>query len=127
MEEPGQPMDDIHMPSDVLIVEDNFIIALDTEMVLQDLGVTRVRTVSSVAAALAAINERAPDFALIDIDLGGESGFDVGNLLAERKIPFAFATGYAELISPPPALANVQILAKPYSADMLRAVLQSLR
>lgn len=116
-------MDDIRMPSDVLIVEDNFIIALDTEMVLQDLGVTRVRTVSSVAAALAAIRDRAPDFALIDIDLGGESGFDVGSVLADRAVPFAFATGYAELISPPTALANMPIIAKPYSADMLRSVL----
>ena len=116
-------MDDTCMPSDVLIVEDNFIIALDTEMVLQDLGVTRVRTVSSVAAARAAIDERAPNFALIDIDLGGESGFDVGKILAERGIPFAFATGYAELISPPPSLAKVPIIAKPYSPDMVRAVL----
>ena len=116
-------MDDIRMPPDALIVEDNFIIALDTEMVLQDLGVTRVRTAGSVAAALAAISERAPDFALIDIDLGGESGFDIGSALVEKGIPFAFATGYAELISPPPALANIPVLAKPYSAEMLKAVL----
>ena len=48
-------------PADVLIVEDDPIIAIDFEDRLLGFGVTNVRTVGSVTQALTAIAERAPD------------------------------------------------------------------
>lgn len=118
-------MDDSRFPSDVLIVEDNFIIALDTEMMLQDIGVAHVRTVGNAEDALAAINERAPDFALVDVDLGRESGYDVASILVQRGIRFVFATGYAELKSPPEVFAAAPVISKPYTSEMLRAALKT--
>ena len=58
--ERGSP-DGFALPNDVLIVEDDPIIALDFEDTILGFGVTAVRTASSVARALDMIAERAPD------------------------------------------------------------------
>lgn len=52
------------VPRDLLIVEDDVIIAIDLEQTVAELGVALARTASNVAQALAMIAERAPDFAL---------------------------------------------------------------
>ncbi|MBS0529714.1 MAG: response regulator, partial [Proteobacteria bacterium] len=57
------------MPGDVLIVEDDAIIALDFEDTLARFGIASVRIASNVTQALAMIAERVPDFALLDIGL----------------------------------------------------------
>src|SRR3954452_10545801 len=51
------------MPIDVLVVEDDPIIALDFEDIILRLGVKTVRTAPSVAKALEMIARRLPDFA----------------------------------------------------------------
>ena len=84
------------MPDDVLIVEDDAIIALDFEQTVAEFGVTSVRIASSVAQALAMIAELIPDFALLDIGLSEEKSFAVAKRLAALKIPFAFVTGYSD-------------------------------
>lgn len=117
-------MDTTGMPCDVLVVEDNFIIGLDTEMILRDLGVVSVRLAADASAALRAIDAQSPDFALIDVDLGNSSGYDVAIVLAQRGVPFAFVTGYAQLQSPPPQLRGAPMIGKPYSIDSLRELLE---
>ena len=57
------------LPDDVLIVEDDPIIALDFEDTVLGFGVKTVRTAASVARALEMIADRAPDFALLDVGL----------------------------------------------------------
>ncbi len=111
------------MPNDVLLVEDNMIIALDTEDSIRKLGVTSVRTVGGVAEALRKIEERAPDFALLDVNLGAETSFEIAELLMKRNIRFAFATGYGEQVAFPPSLVDVPRLRKPYAVETLRAIL----
>src|SRR2546423_8376010 len=81
-------------PADVLIVEDDPIIAIDFEDRLLGFGVTHVRSAGSVAQALAAIAARPPDFALLDVELSREKSFAVAERLAALKIPFVFITGY---------------------------------
>ena len=82
-------------PTDVLIVEDDPIIALDFEDTIIGFGVQTVRTAASVARALQMIAERPPDFALLDVGLVREKSFAVAERLAALKIPFVFVTGYA--------------------------------
>src|SRR5262245_4839731 len=55
-----EPADSQGMPNDVLIVEDDAIIALDFEDTIIALGVKQVRCAGSVARALRLIEERAP-------------------------------------------------------------------
>ena len=112
------------VPSSVLLVEDNAIVAMDTEETLKRLGVGVVITASSVAQALAAIDKHSPAFALLDVNLGGETGFAVAERLAGMQIPFAFATGYGEEFAVPAMFADAPKIGKPYNVEMLRAMLE---
>jgi CheY-like chemotaxis protein len=111
------------MPNDVLIVEDDPIIALDFEDTLLGFGVKTVRTAPSVARALDLIAQRPPDFALLDVGLIREKSFAVAERLAALNIPFAFVTGYGSDARLPAAFANQPRLAKPYSTEALKELL----
>jgi CheY-like chemotaxis protein len=113
------------MPGHVLLAEDNLIIALDTEEMLLGFGVQSVQVVSTVAAALAALDERRPDFALLDVNLGDAMSFAVAERLRALGIRFAFATGYSEPEALPESLRDVPQLRKPFSLDSLRRILAS--
>jgi CheY-like chemotaxis protein len=113
------------MPSDVLIVEDDPIIALDFEDTILGFGVKQVRTAASVARALKMIADRAPDFALLDVGLVREKSFAIAERLEALKIPFVFVTGYGAPGTFPAAFAHKPTLPKPYSSDALRALLTS--
>jgi CheY-like chemotaxis protein len=112
-------------PADVLIVEDDPIIAIDFEDRLLGFGVTSVRTVGSVAQALEAIATRAPDFAMLDVELIREKSFAIAERLAALKIPFVFVTGYGADASIPAAFAARPRLQKPCSSDALEAALRT--
>ncbi|HQS13647.1 HWE histidine kinase domain-containing protein [Reyranella sp.] len=107
------------LPKDVLIVEDNMIIALDAESSILRAGIETVRVASSVAQAMRAIGSRPPEFALLDINLGRETSFAVAEHLDSLGIPFVFTTGYGEDIAFPPKLLGVPRIRKPYTGDAL--------
>lgn len=111
------------LPDDVLIVEDDPIIALDFEDTILGFGVKAVRCAGSVAHALMMIEERIPDFALLDVGLAKEKSFDVAERLAKLNIPFAFVTGYgADRVDTP--FADRLRLPKPCSSEALLALLR---
>ena len=112
------------MPDDVLIVEDDPIIALDFEDTILGFGSKKVRTAGSVAAALRMIADRAPDFALLDVSLVHENSFAVAERLEALKIPYVFVTGYAADVALPDAFADRPRLPKPFSSEELEAVLK---
>jgi CheY-like chemotaxis protein len=111
------------VPNDVLIVEDDPIIALDFEDTILGFGVKTVRSAASVARALDLIEQRPPEFALLDVGLIREKSFAVAERLEALKIPFAFVTGYGADARLPAAFANKPRLPKPYSTDALKALL----
>jgi DNA-binding NtrC family response regulator len=113
------------MPDDVLIVEDDPIIALDFEYTVLGFGGKAVRTAGNVAQALDLIADRAPDFALLDVGLIREKSFAIAARLDELKIPFVFISGYGTDVRLPAAFADRPRLPKPYSSDALRALLRS--
>jgi CheY-like chemotaxis protein len=112
------------MPTDVLIVEDDPIIALDFEDTILGFGVKTVRTAASVAKALDLIADRAPDFALLDVGLVREKSFAIAERLDALKIPFVFVTGYGADARLPTAFVDKPRLPKPYSTDALQAALK---
>lgn len=112
------------LPRDVLIVEDNMIIALDAESALMRAGIESVRVASSVAQAMQAISTRAPEFALLDINLGRETSFVIAEHLAALGIRFVFTTGYGEDIAFPPKLLGVPRVRKPYTGETLLAAMR---
>ena len=111
------------VPGNVLIVEDDPIIALDFEDTILGFGVKAVRTAGNVVKALEMIADQAPDFALLDVGLVREKSFAIAERLAELKIPFVFVTGYGADVRLPAALADKPRLPKPYSSDALKALL----
>ena len=111
-------------PRDVLIVEDDPIIALDFEDTILGLGVKEIRTAGNVARALEMIAERAPDFALLDVSLIREKSFAIAERLAALQIPFVFITGYGADVRLPAAFAQRPRLPKPCPTDALEAVLK---
>jgi CheY-like chemotaxis protein len=115
------------MPDDVLIVEDDPIIALDFEDTLVGFGVKTVRCAGSVVMALQMIAARAPDFALLDVGLVREKSFAIAERLDVLKIPFVFVTGYGVDVRLPEAFAHRPRLPKPYSTDALKALLREHR
>ena len=113
------------MPSDVLVVEDDPIIALDYEDTILAFGVKTVRTAATVAGALELIDQRHPEFALLDVGLIREKSFAVAERLDALGIPYAFITGYgADGILPAEFAAKAR-RPKPCSSDALQAILKS--
>lgn len=118
--EPVTPL----LPNDVLIVEDDAIIALDFEDTLLGFGVKTVRTAGNVARAMQLIDDRAPDFALLDVGLAGGKSFAVAERLHAMQIRFVFITGYSGEIGIPPVLKGTPTLPKPCTSDLLLAALR---
>ena len=81
-------------PLRVLIVEDEPLIAMMLEDFLEVLGKQPAATADTVQAALDAIALGGIDAAILDVNLrGGEKSIPIADMLADRDIPFVFATG----------------------------------
>jgi DNA-binding NtrC family response regulator len=96
----------------VLVVEDEFYLARDLQHVLASAGATVLGPFPRGPAALAALEERRPDCAIIDVNLGAGADFALADALHARAIPFLFYTGYDREVIPP-RFAGVARLEKP--------------
>jgi len=107
----------------VLIVEDDGIIAMDLAHELAAVGAIVVGWVATVSAALDAIASTYLDGVILNISLRGKAAFPVADALADRHIPFVFATGWAadEI---PDRHANVPRLEKPTAAPVVCRALE---
>jgi CheY-like chemotaxis protein len=112
------------MPNDVLIVEDDPIIAIDFEGTVLGFGVKTVRTAATVARALDMIADRPPDFAVLDVSLSREKTFAVAERLDALNIRYVFVTGYGSDARLPAAFAGKPRLTKPCSSEALEAALR---
>ena len=81
-------------PTYVLVVEDDFLVSIETVRVLEEQGWPEVEAVASRRQALRVIEQRRPDFAVLDVNLRGEFSGPVASRLVELQIPFIFVTGY---------------------------------
>jgi len=111
------------LATDVLVVEDSLIIALDAEETLRKLGVVDIRTANSVSSALALLEQRAPEYALLDVNLGTETSFEIASRLLELGVRFAFMTGYGDNSAFPAQFAAVPRIRKPFTPQILEAIL----
>jgi DNA-binding response OmpR family regulator len=76
----------------VLLVEDEFVVALMMEELLSDAGFVVVGPVPRLQEAVQAACALDIDIALLDVDLGGLLVFPAAEALAQRGIPFIFMT-----------------------------------
>lgn len=78
----------------VLILEDDYYLAMDLQDALQDAGATVLGPLACPATAATGLAAQRPDCALLDLNLGNGMSFDLPCELARQAIPFAFVTGY---------------------------------
>ena len=109
--------------ANILVVEDNMIIALDVEDMLSDASARRVSIASSTRDALAIVDARRPSFALLDVNLLAETSEAVAAKLSELGVPFAFATGYGENTDLAQRFPKARTLTKPFGRKALLSVL----
>jgi DNA-binding NtrC family response regulator len=102
----------------ILIVEDEFLIALEMRATLDDAGYATVGPARTVQEALTLIDNANPDAAFIDCNLNGEFATRVALDLTARRVPFAVVTGYGR-DSLPPAFHDGLIAGKPLTPARL--------
>ena len=77
----------------VLVVEDEFIIALEIQSDLEDAGATVVGPAPTLAVAMDLATHAKLSAATLDLRLGHDSVRPVTRILADRGIPFVFYSG----------------------------------
>jgi len=114
-----------HLQTDVLIIEDEPLIALDLEELVLGLGHRVTGIARTHAEALTLIGRKSPGIVLSDIKLvDGSSGLSaVNDILKKHNVPVIFITAYPERFlkgdKPEPAF----LVTKPYLPETIRALI----
>jgi CheY-like chemotaxis protein len=109
----------------VLVVEDEFIIALQIQEYVRDYGCQLTWRESTLEGARATVLRYTPDLCLLDTNLEGEQNFEIAGLLKQLKVPFAFITDVKK-DAVPDEWKNYLILKKPFIYADISRILDSL-
>jgi CheY-like chemotaxis protein len=105
----------------VLVVEDEILVAMMMKDILSELGFSVIGPFSRLAEAMVAAVHDDVDAGIIDVNLGGEFVYPVADVLAARKIPFVFITGYG-VESIDSRFGYVPIVKKPVQRQVLQKI-----
>ncbi|MDQ4087458.1 MAG: PAS domain S-box protein [Pseudomonadota bacterium] len=108
----------------IMVVDDDADVRFFLSELLESQG-HQVDPFERPEAAMAAVEETAPDLALIDFAMPGMNGAQLARELRRRRpdLPIAFVTGYAETEQLEGALGpDVPVLRKPFGMDELNAL-----
>ncbi len=110
----------------VLLVEDEPLISMMLEDFIDALDKEVAGIADSVATALPLVAAGGIDAAILDVNLrGGEKSFAVADALADKGVPFVFATGGGgDDIAP--AHRDRPRLPKPYTMEGVSQALSAL-
>ena len=112
----------------VLVMEDEFLIALEVEQLCRDNGAAEVVIVSNLDALGPDPFALEPHVAVLDLLLEGRTTTGVANQLLERDIPFVFATGYTKDEAMLEGFEGIPLVGKPFSgSDLLNALSDAIR
>lgn len=109
----------LSMPSEmagrrILVVEDEYLIAVNIEGSLEDLGCSVFGPVATIEDALAILGREPLDGVLLDANLKGVSSTPIAEELLARAIPFIVVSGYGRLELEAGALNAAPRLGKPF-------------
>ena len=108
----------------ILIVEDEPLVAFDSEHLLRECGYEVVATVDTLADAVRVLGEEPVDLVLSDIQLHGDGdGMDVARAAGARQVPVLFVTANCPIEARGLGLG---CLAKPYSDKIMKSALDAL-
>lgn len=109
----------------VLIVEDEGMVAMLLEDMLTDLGHEVVATVGEMDRAAELVAEAAIDVAVLDVNLNGEHTYSLATVLKSRGVPFIFATGYGSA-GLDEEWRSAPVLQKPFQERDLKRVMREV-
>lgn len=109
----------------ILIVEDEFLVAMELESILSASGLAVLGPVSTVVAALEILAECRPDAAVLDVNLRGESVTPVALSLQRMAVPFVLTTAYRADDLPDALLGSVN-MGKPVDSKSVVTTLKAM-
>ena len=114
----------ISLLKEVLILEDNMIIALDIEETMQDLSAKNINICSNSISASDILDQKSVSFAVLDINLGGSTSIEIAKKCQTKGIPIIFITGYKNLDTLLDIdLSDIPVLSKPMKkTDLVNAL-----
>lgn len=113
------------LATNVLIIEDEPVIAADIEALVRDLGHNITAIATTRKEAVSAVKQHKPGLVLADIQLAdGSSGVDaVNDILKGNDIPVIFITAFPERLltgeKPEPAF----LITKPFQPETVKAAI----
>lgn len=110
----------------IMLVEEEALIAMDIEQLCYDHGAAQVKTFGTLSDATAHAASAPIDAAILDIRLQGQWAAELGHTLAARQIPFIFATSYTDAEPIFTEFPGTSIVSKPYSdAELVQALVEA--
>jgi DNA-binding response OmpR family regulator len=104
----------------ILVVEDEFLIAMELDITLRSAGYHVLGPAPNVSAALGLLRAERPDAAVLDVDLAGEWVTPVAEVLRAMFVPFILASGYgAADLHAEPVLRDAVNVGKPSRSALL--------
>jgi CheY-like chemotaxis protein len=99
----------------ILIVEDEFLAALEMKRMVEDWGGTVAGPVGRLDQALELARSERLDGAILDVKMDGDTSYPVADELLAKGVPVLFTTGY-DVGMLPERFADTRKLSKPFSA-----------
>jgi CheY-like chemotaxis protein len=116
---------DAELATEVLIIEDEPVIAADIEALVKELGHTVVDIAATRTEAVDAVGRSRPGLVLADIQLAdGSSGIDaVKDILAELDVPVIFITAFPERLLTGERPEPTFLITKPFQPETVKAAI----
>jgi CheY-like chemotaxis protein len=116
---------DAELATDILIIEDEAVIAADVEALVRELGHRVIDIASTRAEAAEAVARRMPGLVLADIQLAdGSSGIDaVKDILGRIDVPVIFITAFPERLLTGERPEPTFLITKPFQPETVKAAI----
>jgi DNA-directed RNA polymerase specialized sigma24 family protein/CheY-like chemotaxis protein len=116
---------DAELATDVLIIEDEPVIAADIEALVKELGHTVTGIAATRAEAAETVARKTPGLVLADIQLAdGSSGIDaVKDILARLDVPVIFITAFPERLLTGERPEPTFLITKPFQPETVKAAI----
>lgn len=113
----------------ILVVEDEFLVAMDLEMILEGNGHDVIGPATSIDAALRLLKGTLPDVALLDVNLRGRPVVPVAERLQCLRVPFVLVSAYTSFdFEGSEVLEGAEHVLKPFKErHLIQALERSLK
>jgi CheY-like chemotaxis protein len=113
---PGKP----GRRAQVMIMEDEPLVALELQILVEDMGHHVCAVVDTEADAVRQADATLPDLVIADIQLRQGNGIKAMERIADRRaVPVIFVSGN-HTFTPNPQIRTVRFIAKPFRVESLR-------